>query len=267
MRGKQIEAAPHGERDGITPAHAGKTQWYELRHHRRRDHPRACGENSPWLLFDKGIRGSPPRMRGKLCAVSSDCADFGITPAHAGKTPSRDFGPFLAGDHPRACGENTPLTREKPAQRGSPPRMRGKPGFVDEGAHRPGITPAHAGKTWPRRSASAARRDHPRACGENRSGCWRRFRRRGSPPRMRGKLLMGRLTRDPEGITPAHAGKTSARPGSGCSGRDHPRACGENGENIGKLRQGLGSPPRMRGKHFGKGVFPWLILVLSLDPL
>jgi len=23
----------------------------------------------------------------------------------------------------------------------------------------------------------------------------------------------------------------------------------------------------VRGKHFGNGVFPWLILVLSLDPL
>ena len=187
MRGKQIEAAPHGERDGITPAHAGKTQWYELRHHRRRDHPRACGENSPWLLFDKGIRGSPPRMRGKLCAVSSDCADFGITPAHAGKTPSRDFGPFLAGDHPRACGENTPLTREKPAQRGSPPRMRGKPGVTTGFRITEGITPAHAGKTQLAAREGRKERDHPRACGENCPASGAAVTEPGSPPRMRGK--------------------------------------------------------------------------------
>ena len=48
---------------------------------------------------------------------------------------------------------------------------------------------------------------------------------------------------------------------------DHPRACGENARGSGKALIVPGSPPRMRGKHFGNGVFPWLILVLSLDPL
>ena len=33
------------------------------------------------------------------------------------------------------------------------------------------------------------------------------------------------------------------------------------------IKAAEGSPPRVRGKHFGNGVFPWLILVLSLDPL
>ena len=45
VRGKQIEAAPDGERDRITPACAGKTyiggRWYAF----DKDHPRVCGEN------------------------------------------------------------------------------------------------------------------------------------------------------------------------------------------------------------------------------
>ena len=69
------------------------------------------------------------------------------------------------------------------------------------------------------------------------------------------------------GITPAHAGKTaSGLPPEECD-RDHPRACGENERKLEEEELKRGSPPRMRGKHFGKGVFPWLILVLSLDPL
>ena len=69
------------------------------------------------------------------------------------------------------------------------------------------------------------------------------------------------------GITPAHAGKTLSLKDCSTLNGDHPRACGENNLTSTNKRQLQGSPPRMRGKHFGKGVFPWLILVLSLDPL
>ena len=68
-------------------------------------------------------------------------------------------------------------------------------------------------------------------------------------------------------ITPAHAGKTISFMQGKDFSEDHPRACGENGGFRRELRPFGGSPPRMRGKHFGNGVFPWLILVLSLDPL
>ena len=84
---------------------------------------------------------------------------------------------------------------------------------------------------------------------------------------MRGKLCLGFALLCGTGITPAHAGKTaSGLPPEECD-RDHPRACGENMQEIRIFESAEGSPPRMRGKHFGKGVFPWLILVLSLDPL
>ena len=65
MRGKEGKFKADYDKDGITPAHAGKRlyvarQWCILR-----DHPRACGEKSVEEkdAFDEW--GSPPRMRGK----------------------------------------------------------------------------------------------------------------------------------------------------------------------------------------------------------
>ena len=84
---------------------------------------------------------------------------------------------------------------------------------------------------------------------------------------MRGKLMFFLFQTKIERITPAHAGKTGVLPVSGALAPDHPRACGENRALSRMLAYVSGSPPRMRGKHFGNGVFPWLILVLSLNPL
>ena len=84
---------------------------------------------------------------------------------------------------------------------------------------------------------------------------------------MRGKPLLVAHVPRCVGITPAHAGKTGIKAAFNLDFGDHPRACGENAALKAPVVLCLGSPPRMRGKHFGKGVFPWLILVLSLDPL
>ena len=73
------------------------------------------------------------------------------------------------------------------------------------------ITPAHAGKTFSSKYASKARQDHPRACGENGRRGKHRAGQVGSPPRMRGKPLLGEIACGEPRITPAHAGKTKAR--------------------------------------------------------
>ena len=90
------------------------------------------------------------------------------------------------------------------------------------------ITPAHAGKTGFLVVAAHGSKDHPRACGENDEDIRAVVAEWGSPPRMRGKprrhasLLMGPR------ITPAHAGKTTAKSIRIALSKDHPRACGEN---------------------------------------
>ena len=84
---------------------------------------------------------------------------------------------------------------------------------------------------------------------------------------MRGKLGRGYIDMTAGGITPGHAGKTKSQSHLIPSTRDHPRACGENLQGGILIETPEGSPPRMRGKLFGNDVFPWLILVLSLNPL
>ena len=90
-----------------------------------------------------------------------------------------------------------------------------------------GIIPAHAGSRTAGRSCSAARRDHPRACGEQ------------LPP-VRARARLG-------GIIPAHAGSSSRVPWIPGETRDHPRACGEQYFCLRVCDIDTGSSPRMRG--------------------
>ena len=112
----------------------------------------------------------------------------------------------------------------------------------------PWITPAHAGKTSTPALTGFPLRDHPRACGENVSPSSRFLGLPGSPPRMRGKLREGSEKNRSQGITPAHAGKTSSQCQTLAPCRDHPRACGENLDSLHEQAEAEGSPPRMRGK-------------------
>ena len=151
--------------------------------------------------------GSPPRMRGKVSVLVVNQPKDRITPAHAGKRNRGKPGRHCSQDHPRACGEKFDLENPAEHELGSPPRMRGKA----SGGGRPragsGITPAHAGKSgwWPLVPCRCG--DHPRACGEKLSEGSCMPCGLGSPPRMRGKVHLHRTGWQPEGITPAHAGK------------------------------------------------------------
>ena len=91
---------------------------------------------------------------------------------------------------------------------GSPPRMRGKVKRNKRFQLADGITPAYAGKR-PAAWAGAWRTgDHPRVCGEK-SGRVRPWRKhKGSPPRMRGKVIRCEELARVVGITPACAGKS-----------------------------------------------------------
>ena len=127
MRGKPEHCIPTVETFRITPADAGKTEYYAFPDEETGDHPRGCGENPKSSYVGLLAKGSPPRMRGKPSRVPSFYTMLGITPADAGKTLSAPMSSMV--------------------KSGSPPRMRGKlhqlcyVGFVKR------ITPADAGKT------------------------------------------------------------------------------------------------------------------------
>ena len=126
--------------------------------------------------------------------------------------------------------------------------MRGKLLCIDEVFELVRITPAHAGKTVLLTFTLLPAPDHPRACGENIAERLIDVFHLGSPPRMRGKRRGFSARAGLCRITPAHAGKTTAKRWIVQSATDHPRACGENIAVQYSAKSLSGSPPRMRGK-------------------
>ena len=172
---------------GITPAQAGKSKLALCTPSCPTDHPRAGGEKNKEL---KGVwlpMGSPPRGRGKECVVVWVMAKVGITPAWAGKSSPRSGTVQPVRDHPRVGGEKILLFAASRASVGSPPRRRGKVCPAKHDERQPGITPAHAGKSWARFLPRTSARDHPRVGGEKVDPTGNDWYTQGSPPRGRGK--------------------------------------------------------------------------------
>ena len=65
-------------------------------------------------------------MRGKEQALKCEQVATRITPAYAGKRPTKALVNIQGKDHPRVCGEKKQQQREQVRNAGSPPRMRGK---------------------------------------------------------------------------------------------------------------------------------------------
>ena len=169
------------------PAHAGKTSPCSTQLPRRREHPRARGENSMPMDLALAVAGTSPRTRGKHTIAAIAEKQGGNIPAHAGKTQSADSTQTPSEEHPRARGENTPPTPQSPRPTGTSPRTRGKRGCHQGAA--PGMRniPAHAGKTTRIQRCYQTKQEHPRARGENLNTQVTVLDARGTSPRTRGK--------------------------------------------------------------------------------
>ena len=106
-------------------------------------------------------------------------------------------------------------------------------------------------------------RAHPRVCGENPATGPGQDAQVGSSPRVRGKHLSVVLAVFCRRLIPACAGKTDHRRQPNGHRRAHPRVCGENDPGPPFKRCGVGSSPRVRGKHSWS--YRWLH-VLGLIP-
>ena len=146
------------------------------------------------------------------------------------------------------CGEKTVAALQKENEMGSPPHVRGKVSADIISCAHNRITPACAGKSgfvcFPLCSAE----DHPRMCGEKRSGAGRGDQRKGSPPHVRGKGHKEEICVHVTGITPACAGKSCTKRLPMRQSKDHPRMCGEKFVATLRLSSFVGSPPHVRGK-------------------
>ena len=172
-------------------------------------HPRSRGENTLRDAYSKGIKGSSPLTRGKLLRAINSAIDWGLIPAHAGKTVSSSPAATCSRAHPRSRGENvSPPGVRAPAQ-GSSPLTRGKllVAVVEGGTQ--GLIPAHAGKTAPPSATRPRAEAHPRSRGENIIGVVSARRPAGSSPLTRGKPKTGATLDGIGGLIPAHAGKTA----------------------------------------------------------
>ena len=152
------------------------------------------------------------------------------------------------GDHPRLRGEKCFIRIASRISKGSPPLTRGK--AVDHLRRDllAGITPAYAGKSRGGGRRVWRRQDHPRLRGEKMYYTRRMPRGVGSPPLTRGKDPLSSIICFRLRITPAYAGKSSAKFRRWPGMRDHPRLRGEKPKPMPAPSARTGSPPLTRGK-------------------
>ena len=167
-------------------------------------------------------------MRGKGNLSGPFYSRSGITPACAGKRVRQHRRAGGKRDHPRVCGEKKKMNMRKDRRMGSPPRVRGKDVCIVALQDCCGITPACAGKRVSAKYCVLQVGDHPRVCGEKQAERDSIVTKRGSPPRVRGKVFPS------SAFCPCY--------------RDHPRVCGEKTQVKNALEVNAGSPPRVRGK-------------------
>ena len=225
-------------------------------------HPRVCGENKFFKGFVSRPVGSSPRVRGKHERLLHVARGGRLIPACAGKTRPHMGSALIPWAHPRVCGENTSSASVIWSQRGSSPRVRGKPDPLRPPRHRRGLIPACAGKTGIVGQLEVDDGAHPRVCGENTARPSRLWPGWGSSPRVRGKPCVSFSGRQGAGLIPACAGKTRAIPSARSHVGAHPRACGENAGRLANTAPHAGSSPRVRGKRWAWDRFDrtlWLI--------
>ena len=191
-----------------------------------------CGEKARVAHLVDTLPGSPPRVRGKVRHPQYTTSRGGITPACAGKSLSTRWTSLPYRDHPRVCGEKLAFSAFSARELGSPPRVRGKVGFIVLVQTAIGITPACAGKSFCWSLSRALKRDHPRVCGEKFCCSPAKAVAVGSPPRVRGKETAKVGTPVVRRITPACAGKSAMLDFLPLLLRDHPRVCGEKTKKI-----------------------------------
>ena len=192
--------------------------------------------------------GSSPLTRGKQGLDRLALWEWGLIPAHAGKTLSRMLSLRCRRDHPRSRGANTPRDQHWCSCKGSSPLTRGKHARVTVKSSPTRIIPAHAGKTECACCVGHGHWAHPRSRRENASASLSKSLTLGSSPLTRGKRLTNQDAKLARGLIPAHAGKTRSPIRWPWPWWAHPRSRGENSGGCEPPQLPRGSSPLTRGK-------------------
>ena len=191
--------------------------------------------------------GSSPRGRGGLVVVAADRGRRGLIPARAGRSERRSRpGPGRAA-HPRAGGavNQTPSPPDFPA--GSSPRGRGGHYLQLMSSGGKGLIPARAGRSVLPGEFDGLSGAHPRAGGAVIPPPADWTADQGSSPRGRGGQPSYLAMSSRNGLIPARAGRSIARPCAAGAPRAHPRAGGAVPRSTGAAPRASGSSPRGRG--------------------
>ena len=227
-RGKHLVGARHPSRDRLIPAHARKTLTPGSCPSDTSAHPRSHGENAVAARMDRQQIGSSPLTQGKREYITARARDWGLIPAHAGKTSSEPLLLASRPAHPHSRRENRPMTIVRPIHTDSSPLTRGKRIRLASTRSHFRLIPAHAGKTLEKTLAREPSGAHPRSRGENLGVQAHGGPHSGSSPLTRGKRVP-RYRRDRDGgLIPAHAGKTVQPATTEQIDAAHPRSRGEN---------------------------------------
>ena len=137
------------------------------------------------------------------------CQQQRFIPAHAGNRAYSVEQSSGMPVHPRACGEQSPVSPAEYPVAGSSPRMRGTVKTREGASTVDRFIPAHAGNRMRTDVEVASSAVHPRACGEQGSPVTTFVTCHGSSPRMRGTVDHGDWTAQIERFIPAHAGNST----------------------------------------------------------
>lgn len=142
-------------------------------------------------------RNARKRRGGRIALAPASCIQNRPGFHHGNRGGSFALWVLFSGAHtkpcegsfgkPRVCGEKILCFFHGLGLPGSPPRVRGKGHLTLAVSHMHRINPAYAGKRSRCSWGCTHSGDHPRVCGEK--SCSRSIimRRKGSPPRTRGK--------------------------------------------------------------------------------
>ncbi len=234
-------------RRGTIPARAGSRSTRHTGSPPSGDHPRACGEQERRAAQDVAAVGPSPRVRGAVQPGRGCDRPLGTIPARAGSRRCTPGGRWLRRDHPRACGEQDALFPPVEPSQGPSPRVRGA--GIEHALHllRPGTIPARAGSRTLPSTRRMWRRDHPRACGEQRCSGMPYMVAWGPSPRVRGAGHRHPVDARVRGTIPARAGSSASARRVTSPLWDHPRACGEQPRRPSMRVRTAGPSPRVRG--------------------
>ena len=185
-----------------------------------------CGGSVLSRLRRGNPTGLSPRVRGIQDRRGNTVLHRGSIPACAGDPCPRSVRHARSRVYPRVCGGSPCGPRDKMAEQGLSPRVRGILRRVAAASRDFGSIPACAGDPSMRRSFTRISWVYPRVCGGSMDGEMSGWQVTGLSPRVRGIHASGSCGSGRRGSIPACAGDPTKSGITARLGQVYPRVCG-----------------------------------------